>query len=217
MHRSSRTLLTAATAICLVSLGAIARAQTTQQARVISSTPITQWIQTGNGEEQRTTGYNVTYEFAGQRYTTRTAEPPGRSIAVQVGAQGVMTEAATTAESQTVDAAPQDAAPWRNVAPEPGVVLSGSAPGYPSPVYAPPVYARPAPLYAPAIYPAPVVVAPAYGYGYGSGYGYAAPYFAPPVGLSLNLGYSRGWGGGGYRGYGGYYGHRGYHGHHGWR
>jgi len=57
-----------------------------------------------------------------------------------------------------------------------------------------PVYAAPAPVY----------VAPAYTYPY------AYPYAYPPVGISLNLGYSRGWGGyyHGYRGWGGY---RGWH------
>ena len=76
------------------------------------------------------------------------------------------------------------AEPWRNVAPEPGVVLSGNSGGAvaPAPVYAaPPVVYAPAPVYAP----------PAYGY-------YAYPYAAyPPVGVSLNLGYvyrgGRGW------------------------
>ena len=31
--------------------------------------------------------------------------------------------------------------------------------------------------------------------GYGYGYGYGSPFYSP-IGLSLNLGYSRGWGGG---------------------
>ena len=70
-----------------------------------------------------------------------------------------------------------------------GVVVSSA----PAPVYQPaPVYAAPAPVY----------VAPAYTYPY------AYPYAYPPVGISLNLGYSRGWGGHyhGYRGWGGYHG-----------
>ena len=82
--------------------------------------------------------------------------------------------------------------------PEPGVVVSGTQPA--------PVYAQPA--YPAAVYPAPVYVQPAYAY--------PQPYVYPPVGISLNLGYSRGWGGGyrgyGYRGYGGWRG--GYHGWH---
>jgi Spx/MgsR family transcriptional regulator len=88
--------------------------------------------------------------------------------------------------------------PWDNVVPEPGVVVGAGGP--------PPVY-QPAPVYA-----APVYVQPAYTYPY------AQPYVYPPVGISLNLGYSRGWGGGYYgRGYGGYrgYGYRGYGGYHG--
>ena len=35
-------------------------------------------------EEERIEGYNVTYEYDGQRYTTRTREHPGRDIAVRV-------------------------------------------------------------------------------------------------------------------------------------
>ena len=34
--------------------------------------------------ENRTVGYNVVYEYAGRQYTTQTATPPGRYIAVQV-------------------------------------------------------------------------------------------------------------------------------------
>ena len=62
------------------------------------------------------------------------------------------------------------------------------------PVYttAAPVYVQPAPVY---VQPAPVYVAPGYGWG---GYGYGG-YAYPPVGVSLNFGYSRGWGGGYYR------------------
>ncbi|MDM0043859.1 hypothetical protein QTH91_05130 [Variovorax dokdonensis] len=81
-------------------------------------------------------------------------------------------------------------APWRNVTPEPGIVVSGDsgspapAVGYPLPAPAyvtpPPVYVAPAPVYvAPAVYPRP------WGWGWG-GYGYG---YAPP-GISLNLGYT---------------------------
>lgn len=164
-----------------------------EQARVISSK------QLADG------GYNVTYEYAGRRYTTRTDSAPGRTMQVQVSAMGVTTNPVLSSQIDPVENGQRrgDPAAWQNVIPEPGVVVSGNggAPTYPT-AYPAPVYAQPgyATSYA-APYPAPIYVQP--------GYGYAQPYYAAPIGLSLNLGYSRGWGGGGWGG-GGW--HRG-----GWR
>ena len=79
--------------------------------------------------------------------------------------------------------------PWRNVVPERGVVVAADGTPYaplqaaPPVVYAPPVYVQPA-------------------------YAWPQAYVYPPVGISLNLGYSRGWHGGG---------HGGWHHHRGWR
>jgi hypothetical protein len=83
------------------------------------------------------------------------------------------------------------------VVPEPGVVVGAGGP-------------RPSTSRRRCM-PPPVYVQPAYTYPY------AQPYVYPPVGISLNLGYSRGWGGGYYgRGYGGRgYGYRGYGGYRG--
>ncbi len=145
------------------------------QARVISANP----IRDANGSS----GYNVTYEYNGRQYTTRTANFPGATVPVEVSAYGVATmpvaPQSDPAPSGTADGRPG----WEQVVPEQGVVVS-TAPRAPAPVY----YAAPA--YAAPVYPAPVYVQPTYGYGYGY-----APYY-PPVGVSLNLGYSRGWGGG---------------------
>jgi hypothetical protein len=156
------------------------------QARVISATPI-----------RETTGsdvnYNVTYEYNGRQYTTRMNSRPGATIPIQASAYGVTTspvapqsqvqtypvEASATAPQYQQQQYPQaGGSPWDNVVPEPGVVVGA---GGPAPVY------QPAPVYA-----APVYVQPAYTYPY------AQPYAYPPVGISLNLGYSRGWGGGYY-------------------
>ncbi|WP_156480951.1 hypothetical protein [Variovorax sp. PAMC 28711] len=127
-------------------------------------------------------GYNVTYEYAGRRYTTH-RQPPGATIPVQVSAIGVTTS--PVYQSPLASAPSGDAPAWENVTPEPGVVVSGNRP---APVYTTaPVYVQP------GYVPAPVYVQPAY----------AQPYYFPPVGVSLNLGYSRGWGGGGW-------GHRGW-------
>lgn len=147
-----------------------------EQARVVSST------QLADG------GYNVTYEYAGRRYTTRTDTAPGRTMPIQISAMGVTTSPVLSSQINPVEGSQRgdDPAAWQNVTPEPGVVVSGSGG---------------APVYQTA-YPAPVYVQP--------GYAYPQPYYASPIGLSLNLGYSRGWGGGWGGGGGGW--HRG-----GWR
>ena len=200
-NRSFRTLAGLSVAGLLAAGTGLVHAQQNQvvQARVISATPI-----------RETTGsdvnYNVTYEYNGRQYTTRMNTRPGATIPIQASAYGVtgVTGATTSpvapqpqlqpypVEANGGGYAPQSGgSPWDNVVPEPGVVVSSA----PAPVYQPaPVYAAPAPVY----------VAPAYTYPY------AYPYAYPPVGISLNLGYSRGWGGyyPGYRGWGVY---RGWH------
>ena len=139
-------------------------------ARVISATPVE--------EAPGVHAYSVTYEYAGRQYTMHTDTRPGTSIPIEVNNYGVTTSpVAPQPQYAPPGAQPQQA--WNDVQPEPGVVMSGGQ--APAPVYA---------QAAPAYYPAPVYVQPAYGYGY------AAPYIYPPIGLSLNLGYSRGWGGG---------------------
>lgn len=188
-----RTLAGLSVAGLLATGAGVAQAQQVVQARVISATPI-----------RETTGsdvsYNVTYEYNGRQYTTRTDSRPGATIPIQASAYGVTT--APVAPQSQLQPYPVEAdsgqqqyqqpqyappgyaqpggSPWDNVVPEPGAVVS-NAPA--------PVYVQPAPVYAP-----PVYVQPAYTYPY------AYPYAYPPVGISLNLGYSRGWGG--YRGYG---------------
>jgi len=156
------------------------------QGRVISSTPIIEQVPTASGQVSRTVGYTVSYEFGGRNYTTQMSQPPGATIPVQVSPMGVTTVAASQAEP----AQQQSSSPWQNVVPEAGVVVSGGgavATSYPQPTYIAPVYS----------YVAPVYTAP-YGYGYAPYY--ASPFYAAPIGLSLNLGYSRGWGGGGWGG-----------------
>jgi hypothetical protein len=140
------------------------------QARVIDSTPVVE----SNG---RISYYDVTYEFAGHQYTTRTRTRPGANIWVE--ADGHDTGDTPPAVSQ------QD---WNHAVPEQGVVVSGGGAVAPAPVYVQPgpVYVQPAPIYYP----------PAYPY-------YSPGYVWPPVGISLGFGYSRGWGGGPRGGWGG--------------
>lgn len=189
-----------AAALLLAAGGALAQSGTAQ-ARVLSSTPLT--------EQGQVSGYSVEYEYGGQRYTTRTQQPPGATLPIQVTSMGVSTYPVApqgTASAQPLDepgvyrteppAHDSGAPAWAHVQPQPGVVLSaGQAP---QPVAAA-VY-HPAPVvnyYAPApvVYGAPVYAYPQ-----------AQPWVYPPVNLSFNLGYSRGWGGHGYRGRHGYYG-----------
>lgn len=181
---------TAALGALLLAAAAGAQAQSgTAQARVLSSTPLT--------EQGQVNGYSVEYEYAGQRYTTRLPQPPGATLPVQVTPLGVSTypvapQDAPAAQPLEAYAPPAIAAPpWAHVQPEPGVVLSAeSGPTYAAPgVYRPlPVAPIAAPVY---VYPQPPV--------------YAYPYTYPPVNLSFSLGYSRGWGGwrgpGHYRGW----------------
>lgn len=172
-------------ALGLALLGALgtgsAMAQQQVQARVVSTAQVTE----PNGR----VGYNVTYEYEGRQYSTYTDSQPGRTIAVDVGAYGVTTTPVAPQSQLAAQPVPDNGngrAPWEGVVPEQGVVVSSARPVAPT-YYAAPVY--PAPVY---VAPAPVYVAPAYGYGYAPAYAY------PPVGLSLNLGYSRGWGGHGH-------------------
>lgn len=117
--------------------------------------------------ENRTVGYDVAYEYAGRRYNTRMASDPGQWVPVQVGA------AENNGYGGSGYSAQQPA--YQNPAPayaEPGVVV----PSY----YSAPttVIASPPVVYAPSYY-----AAPAY-----------APAYVAPIGMSLNLGYSRGYG-----------------------
>lgn len=78
-----------------------------------------------------------------------------------------------------------DNEPWRHVVPEPGVVVSGDGTAYG------PAYPQPAAVYAPyppQFYAPPFYVQPAYAW--------PQPYIYPPIGISLGIGYARGWHGG---------------------
>lgn len=175
-----KKMTTAALGIALLGTlaGGSALAQQPVEARVVSTTQVT--------EPGGRIGYNVTYEYQGREYTTYSNTQPGRTIQVDVNAYGVTTSPVAPQAQLSNGGAPNAGNPWDHVVPERGTVVSSAQPAPAPTYYAAPVYA-PAPLYAPA----PVYVAPAYGYGYG----YAPAYAYPPVGVSLNLGYSRGWGG----------------------
>ena len=117
----------------------------------VSEVPVRR-CQTVSSVEQRVVGYDVMYEYAGQRYSTRMARDPGRQFAVSV----------QPAESGTLPSPvyqPQEGTP------------------VPSNTTAAPVYYETAPQ--PAYYysPAPAVyVAPAFGFGLGYYGGYYGGY-----------------------------------------
>ncbi|MGC1176176.1 glycine zipper 2TM domain-containing protein [Polaromonas sp.] len=111
--------------------------------------------------ENRTTHYNVVYEYADKQYTIQMPNDPGLYVRLQVTPVGAM---------------PAQPAPQANV--QQGYVQPPQPVYSQQPVYAQPVYAQP-------VYVQPAVVAyPGY---------YPRPYY-PPVGVSLNFGYSRGYG-----------------------
>jgi uncharacterized protein YcfJ len=111
--------------------------------------------------ENRAVGYDVVYEYNGQRYTTRTASDPGPLLAIDVRPSG-------------------DGAPPQTYADAAPVPPAGDA-GYAA---APPASYAPAPApayYAPGPYyygPAPYYVGPTIGIGFvGGGYGYRHGYY----------------------------------------
>ncbi|MES3001162.1 MAG: glycine zipper 2TM domain-containing protein [Pseudomonadota bacterium] len=128
--------------------------------------------------ENRTVGYNVVYEYAGKQYSTQLPYDPGQSINLQLTPVG----GAPMAPANSTQGRPGMAPPVV-VAPPMGQsanVQPVAAPAYEQPV----ATIVPSTMVYPAAYPV-----------YGAPYYYGAPAFYPPIGLSLNLGYSRGWGG----------------------
>ena len=119
--------------------------------------------------ENRTHHFNVAYEYQGAQYTAQMPNDPGLHLRLRVTPVGAIEPVA-----QPLQAAPQTA--------------YQSQPYYqPVAVQPQPVYAQPVVVAAPVYYPA-YAPRPYYGPSY-----YGPSY--PPIGLSLNFGYSRGYGG----------------------
>ncbi len=113
--------------------------------------------------ENRASHYNVVYEYQGTQYNTQMVTDPGQYVRLQVTPVGAISSA-----------------------PQPGFPSQPQAYVQPAP-QAGTTYVQPA-VAAPVIYQA----APVY---YPQPYYYSRPYYAPyypPIGLSFNLGYSRG-------------------------
>jgi uncharacterized protein YcfJ len=153
-------------------LGAVAGSAIGNNVEAGANAPTTVPVQrcrTVTGYENRVVGYDVVYEYNGQRYTTRLPNDPGQRLAIDV---------------RPVADAPLDrVAPQAGYAPVPPAYAE-TAPSYaygdaPAPsYYAPaPAYYAPAPAYyGPAGYVAPVVIGAGLGYWIGStwhrGYGW---------------------------------------------
>ncbi|HEY4066443.1 MAG TPA: glycine zipper 2TM domain-containing protein [Burkholderiaceae bacterium] len=120
--------------------------------------------------ENRTVGYDVVYEYAGQRYSTRMTRDPGQRFAVSV-------QPADGGLPAPVDAGPpayaQQAAPVPAYAAAPVYAPAETAYYAPAPVYAAPYYA---PYYAPAPY-----------------------FYGPPIGIGIGFGFYGGHRGGRWR------------------
>ena len=124
--------------------------------------------------ENRTTGYNVVYEYAGKQFSVQLPYDPGQTIRLQLTPVG----AGSTAPSAIGTPVPSAA--------QPVIVAPPVAPA------APTVQADPQgqPGQAVAHVVATPVAYPAYPAYYGPYY--RAPYFYP-IGLSLGFGFSSGW------------------------
>ena len=125
--------------------------------------------------ENRASHFNVVYEYQGTQYNTQMATDPGSYVRLQVTPVGAIVS--PTQHGQTEQ-------------------------GYGPYASAQPLQAAPAPqpqaYYQPAVAQQPVYVQPVSPVYYGQPSYYAPSYF-PPIGLSLNFGYSRGFGGGHHR------------------
>jgi len=142
---------------------------------------------TVNAYENRVVGYDVVYEYRGQRYTTRLPEDPGARLAI--------------------DIRPTSDSPLDRVGPPAsyGAVPRSYAQAAPTYSEAPPAYDVAPSYYAPA---------PVSYYAPGPAY-YPAPYYVAPAAIGLGIGYWIGstW----HRGYRGGYRGGWHGGHRGWR
>ena len=154
---SGRALATGVGAVA----GAVAGNQIEANTAVAAGTEVpVQRCQVVNTSQQRTVGYDVMYEYQGQRYSTRVDHDPGSRLEVMRGSDGMPTPVAAAAPQQ------QQQQPQQYGQPVPAY-------GQAAPVYAPaPVYYSPGPVVytpAPVVYvnPFPVVN---FGFGYYGGY-----------------------------------------------
>ncbi|MDO8280784.1 MAG: hypothetical protein Q7T63_22040 [Burkholderiaceae bacterium] len=129
--------------------------------------------------ENRVVAYNVTYEYAGKQYSAQMPNDPGQYLRIQVTPVGMVP---SPADAGRTAAAPPIGYPQQ----------AYGQPPYGQPTYVQPAYGQPTYVQPGVILASPPVVYAPYPY-------YARPYF-PPIGVSLNLGFSRGYHRSGLRG-----------------
>ena len=156
-------------------IGAVAGAGIGNHAEMVNSpgqvVPVRD-CRTVSSYESRVIGYDVVYEYHGQRYTTRTATDPGPRLAIDVRptANAPLDRVGPPASYGAVPPAYAQAAPS----------YSETPPAY---YDTPPAYYGPAPVYYSTPYAAPYYVAPA---AIGLGIGYW-------MGSTWHRGYRGGW------------------------
>lgn len=149
--------------------------------------------------ENRASVYNVVYEYQGTQYNTQMATDPGPYVRLQVTPVGAVNQLPQGAQPHSLQQSPVQS----------GYIQSSTS--YVQPVYSGPTYQsapvyQGAPIYqaAPIYYPQSYYPQPYYPQAYYSPSYYPQPYFArpyyarpyyAPVGVSLNFGYGRGYGG----------------------
>lgn len=145
---------------------------------------------TVGGYQNRVVGYDVVYEYRGQRYTTRTARDPGARLAIDGRlSSGAVPPVASYGAQDGYDGyaerAPNDIDPYPTTEDPRSSYYDAPAPVYSQPrnrYYAPaPIYHDPAPTY---YSPAPTYDAPAPAY-------YVAPrpyYYGPSISIGIQGG-----------------------------
>lgn len=130
-HGNGNVAATAAGAV----VGALAGDNLANQNSGVSTQTVRR-CSTTQTQQQHTVGYDVTYEYAGQRYTTRMAYDPGREVPIQVNVDGgsaPQQPATTTATTTYVDQ------PQTVVVQQPAVVYQAAPVYYGAPVIWPAV------------------------------------------------------------------------------
>ena len=130
--------------------------------------------------ENRASHYNVVYEYQGTQYNVQMPNDPGQYVRLQVTPVGA------------ISAPPQAgfaAQPQPYIYPQPPQQFQQPQPFQQPQTYLQPNSSQPVYIQQSTTYLQPVYVAPAYYPRH-----HYSPYYAAPVGLSLNFGYSRGYG-----------------------
>lgn len=121
----------AATGLGVVAGAAIGNGVETNAANAYPPTAVpVQRCQMVSSVETRAVGYDVVYEYAGRRYTTRMARDPGAQIQIEVRPAGALAEAAAPAPDYIESPAPRAMVAPVPLLVAPPVVYIGPSVGY---------------------------------------------------------------------------------------